>query len=90
MRRGEAWQVPQGVAATPCEQALLALWLDLDEDAQREIQRAAEEKKRLGAAGRCRGWQKAGIVCFHREQTSGAKLLACFHIAKTILRIKVI
>ncbi len=32
---------------SPREQALLALWRELDEDAQREIQRAAEEKKRL-------------------------------------------
>ncbi|EIU1687327.1 helix-turn-helix domain-containing protein [Pseudomonas aeruginosa] len=47
MRRGEAGQVGQGAAESPREQALLALWRELDEDAQREIQRAAEEKKRL-------------------------------------------
>lgn len=32
---------------TPREEAVLALFRELDEDAQREIQRAAEEKKRL-------------------------------------------
>ncbi len=32
---------------TPREEAVLTLFRDLDEDAQREIQRAAEEKKRL-------------------------------------------
>lgn len=47
MRRGEVGQVEQGAAESPREQALLALWRELDEDAQREIQRAAEEKKRL-------------------------------------------
>lgn len=47
MHRGEAGQVGQGAAESPREQALLALWRELDEDAQREIQRAAEEKKRL-------------------------------------------
>lgn len=34
-------------ASDPREQALLALWRELDEDAQREIQRSAQEKKRL-------------------------------------------
>ncbi|MDH1341530.1 helix-turn-helix domain-containing protein [Ectopseudomonas oleovorans] len=47
MHRGEAGQVERGAAESPREQALLALWRELDEDAQREIQRAAEEKKRL-------------------------------------------
>lgn len=49
MRRGEVLQSTQDAAETPREQALLALWRELDEDAQREIQRAAEEKKRLTA-----------------------------------------
>ncbi|WP_175253508.1 helix-turn-helix domain-containing protein [Pseudomonas sp. BMW13] len=47
MHRGEAGQAAPIAAETPREQALLALWRELDEDAQREIQRAAEEKKRL-------------------------------------------
>ena len=47
MHRGEAGQAVQGAAENPREQALLALWRELDEGAQREIQRAAEEKKRL-------------------------------------------
>lgn len=47
MHRGEAGQTEQGAAANPREQALLALWRELDEGAQREIQLAAEEKKRL-------------------------------------------
>jgi hypothetical protein len=34
-------------AANPREHAMLALWRELDEDAQREIQHAAQEKKRL-------------------------------------------
>ncbi|MFU6235016.1 helix-turn-helix domain-containing protein [Pseudomonas aeruginosa] len=34
-------------AENPREQALLALWRELDEGEQREIQLAAEEKKRL-------------------------------------------
>jgi hypothetical protein len=37
----------QGAAQSHREEVLLALWRELDEDAQREIQRAAEEKKRL-------------------------------------------
>lgn len=36
-----------GYAANPREHAMLALWRELDEDAQREIQHAAQEKKRL-------------------------------------------
>ena len=47
MHRGEVGQIGQGAAESPREQALLALWRELDEDTQREIQRAAEEKKRL-------------------------------------------
>lgn len=46
MHRGEGL-MDQGSTENPREQALLALWRELDEDAQREIQRAAEEKKRL-------------------------------------------
>ena len=49
MHRGEAGQAVQGAAENPREQALLALWRELDEGTQREIQRAAEEKKRLKA-----------------------------------------
>lgn len=52
MRRDEAGakalhEVPAGFAADLREQALLTLWRELDEDAQREIQHAAQEKKRL-------------------------------------------
>lgn len=48
MRRGEMQsEAAPAVADNPREQALLALWRELDEGAQREIQRAAEEKKRL-------------------------------------------
>ncbi|UUC83838.1 helix-turn-helix domain-containing protein [Stutzerimonas stutzeri] len=47
MRRGEVLSGAQASADNPREQALLALWRELDEDAQREIQLAAEEKKRL-------------------------------------------
>ncbi|MCY1297030.1 Bacteriophage CI repressor helix-turn-helix domain protein [compost metagenome] len=47
MKRGEA-ALPVGVSTeSPREQALLALWRELGEDDQREIQRVAEEKKRL-------------------------------------------
>lgn len=42
-------EAPGGYAADPREQALLALWRELDEGAQREIQHAAQEKKRLSA-----------------------------------------
>lgn len=47
MRRGEIGQVAPASAENPREQALLALWRELDDDSQREIQLAAEEKKRL-------------------------------------------
>lgn len=47
MRRGEVGPTAPANAESPREQALLALWRELDEDAQREIQLAAEEKKRL-------------------------------------------
>lgn len=49
MLRGESAQAPSagGEAANPREQAILELYRALDEDAQREIQSAAEEKKRL-------------------------------------------
>ncbi|BCR26642.1 hypothetical protein KAM429_08570 [Aquipseudomonas alcaligenes] len=47
MRRGEMGPAAPASAESPREQALLALWRELDEDAQREIQLAAEEKKRL-------------------------------------------
>nr|WP_155397244.1 helix-turn-helix transcriptional regulator [Stutzerimonas stutzeri] len=47
MRRGEVGRAAPASAESPREQALLALWRELDEDAQREIQLAAEEKKRL-------------------------------------------
>lgn len=46
MRRAGAG-VEKESASDPREQALLALWRELDEDAQREIQRTAQEKKRL-------------------------------------------
>ncbi|MBX9761582.1 MAG: helix-turn-helix domain containing protein [Pseudomonadaceae bacterium] len=54
MRRDEAGatalqEAPGGYAADPREQALLALWRELDEGAQREIQHAAQDKKRLSA-----------------------------------------
>ena len=47
MRRAEVGRAATANAESPREQALLALWRELDEDAQREIQLAAEEKKRL-------------------------------------------
>lgn len=47
LRGGAGAAVVQAPAESPREQALLALWRELDEDAQREIHRAAEEKKRL-------------------------------------------
>ncbi len=47
MHRGGVGQAEQGAAENLREQALLALWRELDEDAQREIQRSAQEKKRL-------------------------------------------
>lgn len=47
MLRGEEGKAAQVAAENPREQALLVLWRELDEGAQREIQRTAEEKKRL-------------------------------------------
>jgi transcriptional regulator with XRE-family HTH domain len=47
MYRGESASSGHGSTDNPREQALLALWRELDEDAQREIQRSAQEKKRL-------------------------------------------
>ena len=47
MYRGEPAPAGNGSPDNPREQALLALWRELDEDAQREIQRSAQEKKRL-------------------------------------------
>ncbi|EOK5395662.1 helix-turn-helix domain-containing protein [Pseudomonas aeruginosa] len=47
MLRSEVGRAAPANAESPREQALLALWRELDEDAQREIQLAAEEKKRL-------------------------------------------
>ena len=46
MARGDG-PAPFSASENPREQALLALWRGLDEDAQQEIQRAVEEKKRL-------------------------------------------
>ncbi|AVJ97299.1 hypothetical protein PALA47_04518 [Pseudomonas aeruginosa] len=47
MLRGASVKVAHDGAENPREQALLALWRELDEGEQREIQLAAEEKKRL-------------------------------------------
>jgi transcriptional regulator with XRE-family HTH domain len=47
MLRSELGQSSPSETTSPREQALLTLWRELDEDAQREIQRHAEEKKRL-------------------------------------------
>lgn len=47
MLRGVPVGEAHGGAENPREQALLALWRELDEGEQREIQLAAEEKKRL-------------------------------------------
>ncbi|RTX42189.1 helix-turn-helix domain-containing protein [Pseudomonas aeruginosa] len=47
MLRGVSVGQAPGGAENPREQALLALWRELDEGEQREIQLAAEEKKRL-------------------------------------------
>lgn len=47
MQRGEGQENAQSPALTPRETAMLALFNELDEDAQREIHAAAEEKKRL-------------------------------------------
>ncbi|MET1080292.1 MAG: helix-turn-helix domain-containing protein [Pseudomonas sp.] len=49
-QRGETLEYPQGsekLHTTPREDALLALFRELPENQQREIQSAAEEKKRL-------------------------------------------
>ncbi|EMM6268955.1 TPA: helix-turn-helix domain-containing protein [Pseudomonas aeruginosa] len=45
--RGAEAQKVEAVPTDPREQALLALWRELDEGEQREIQVAVEEKKRL-------------------------------------------
>lgn len=47
MLRGDTSPSTTSEPENPREQALLALWRELGEDAQREIQGAAEEKKRL-------------------------------------------
>ncbi|MBO7962636.1 helix-turn-helix domain-containing protein [Pseudomonas aeruginosa] len=47
MWRGADPQKAEATPTDPREQALLALWRELDEGEQREIQLAAEEKKRL-------------------------------------------
>ncbi|HBO1199075.1 TPA: helix-turn-helix domain-containing protein [Pseudomonas aeruginosa] len=47
MWRGADSQKVEPTPADPRELALLALWRELDEGEQREIQLAAEEKKRL-------------------------------------------
>lgn len=51
MQRGQSAQATAASSepANPREQAILELYRALDEDAQREIQSAAEEKKRLKA-----------------------------------------
>ncbi|KHL68892.1 hypothetical protein SAMN02927929_02247 [Pseudomonas flexibilis] len=51
MLRGQSAQATAASSepANPREQAILELYRALDEDAQREIQSAAEEKKRLKA-----------------------------------------
>lgn len=47
MYRENGGNTPAEPADSPRERAMLALWRELDEEAQREIQRHAEEKKRL-------------------------------------------
>lgn len=47
MLRAEAGRTTPDGVENPREQALLALWRELGEEDQREIQRVAEEKKRL-------------------------------------------
>ncbi|MBT9301621.1 phage repressor protein [Pseudomonas proteolytica] len=47
MLRSEVGHASPASTENPREQALLALWRELDDDSQREIQLAAEEKKRL-------------------------------------------
>lgn len=47
MLRADLGQTTPSDSASPREQALLNLWRELDEEAQRDVQRHAEEKKRL-------------------------------------------
>lgn len=47
MLRADLGQTTPSDSASPQEQALLNVWRELDEDAQRDIQRHAEDKKRL-------------------------------------------
>ncbi|MDL5600507.1 helix-turn-helix transcriptional regulator [Bacillus subtilis] len=47
MYRENIGNAPAESADSPREQAMLALWRELDEDAQRDVQRHAEDKKRL-------------------------------------------
>ncbi|WMR35702.1 helix-turn-helix transcriptional regulator [Metapseudomonas otitidis] len=47
MYRENGGNTPAEPADSPRERAMLALWRELDEEAQRDIQRHAEEKKRL-------------------------------------------
>lgn len=47
MLRADLGQTTPSDSASPQEQALLNVWRELDEDAQRDVQRHAEEKKRL-------------------------------------------
>lgn len=47
MYRENIGNAPAESADSPREQAMLALWRELDEEAQRDVQRHAEEKKRL-------------------------------------------
>lgn len=49
MLRGEADPVPKASVSNPQEEAILALFRSLEEADKREIQRAAEEKKRLSS-----------------------------------------
>jgi len=47
MYRENGGNAPAEPADSPRERAMLALWRELDEEAQRDVQRHAEEKKRL-------------------------------------------
>ncbi len=47
MLRGEAGAVPEVLASNPQEEAILTLFRSLEEADRREIQSAAEEKKRI-------------------------------------------
>lgn len=47
MLRADFGQTTPSDSASPREQALLNLWRELDEEAQRDVQRHVEEKKRL-------------------------------------------